>query len=118
MNDLDLSPDFFVEWSADDDFNSGKIYHIKRNKTGGSLSTPVARFFITSARIPAEGFFPHRRLDCFVSDTALAPKPEQLARDLFEVLRSRGLIDEPTWLGWHVAEERGGAPFGEVFDFD
>lgn len=118
MNDLDLSPDFYVEWSADNDFSSGEIYHIKRNKTGGSMSTPVARFFITSARIPAEGFLPHQRLDCFVSDNALAPKPEQLARDLFEALRSRGLTDEPTWLGWHVAEERGGAPFGEVFDFD
>ncbi|WP_027668230.1 hypothetical protein [Rhizobium leguminosarum] len=112
MNDLDLSSDFYVSWSADDDFSSGEIYHIKRNKSGGSLSTPVARFFITSARIPAEGLFPHQRLDCFVSNTGLVLKPEQLARDLFESMKSRGLIDEPTWLGWHVAEERGGAPFG------
>lgn len=118
MNDLDLSPDFYVEWSADKDFRSGEIYHIKRNRTGGSVSWSVARFFITNARIPIEGFFPHRRLDCFVSDTALVSKPEQLARLLFEVLRSRGLIDEPAWLNWYVAKEQGGAPFGEVFDLD
>ncbi|WP_069058161.1 hypothetical protein [Sinorhizobium sp. RAC02] len=118
MNDLDLSPDFYINWSAGDDFRSGQIYHFKRNKTGGSLSTPVARFFITSARIAAEGFFPHHRLDCFISNTELVLKPEQLARDLFEALKSSGLVGEPTWLGWHVAEERGGAPYGEVFDFD
>ncbi|MND28952.1 hypothetical protein D3C80_194490 [compost metagenome] len=118
MHDLDLSPDFYVEWPADNDFSSGRIYHIGRNNAGGSLSTPVARFFITSAKIPAEGFFPHQRLDCFISNTKLVLKPEQLARDLFRVFKSRELIGEPTWLSWHVAEEQGGAPFGEVFDFD
>lgn len=118
MNDLDLSPDFYVEWSADKDFRAGEIYHINRNKTGGSVSWSVARFFITNARVPAEGVFPHRRLDCFISNTTLAPRPEQLARLLFQVLKSRGLIDEPTWLSWHAAKEQGGARFGEVFDLD
>ena len=119
MTNLDLSSDFYVEWSADNDFRSGEIYHIKRNWAGGApVPWSVARFFITNARIPIEGCFPHRRLDCFVSNTALAPKPEQLARLLFEVLRSRGLIDEPAWLNWYVAKEQGGARFGEVFDPD
>ncbi|TIX92658.1 hypothetical protein [Rhizobium sp. P44RR-XXIV] len=118
MKDLDLSNDFYIEWFNNEDFTSGRIYHIERNKHGGSLSKGVARFFITQARIPAEGYFPHRRLDCFVSDSKLVPKPEQLARDLFRALIGRGLIDEPTWLGWHVAEERGGAPFGEVYDWN
>ncbi len=119
MSDLDLSSNFSVEWSADNDFRSGQIYHIKRNRVGGgSVSESVARFFITNAKIPAEGVLPHRRLDCFVSNTALVPKPEQLARLLFEVLKSRGLIDEPAWLNWYVAKEQGGARFGEVFDLD
>ncbi|RUX48450.1 MAG: hypothetical protein EOS58_06905 [Mesorhizobium sp.] len=118
MSDLDLSSNFYVEWSANGDLKSGRIFHIERNASGGSLSTPVARFFMTNARIPAEGFFPHQRLDCFVSNTEFVSKPEQLARDLFKALSSRNLIDEPTWLGWHVAEEQGGAAFGEVFDFD
>lgn len=119
MKNLELSPDFYVEWSEDNDFRSGEIYHIKRNWTGGgSVSWSVARFFITNARIPVEGVSPHQRLDCFVSNTTLVPKPEKLARLLFEILRSRGLIDEPAWLSWHVAKEQGGAAFGEVFDLD
>jgi hypothetical protein len=47
MNDLDLSPDFYIEWSANQDFSSGKIFHIKRNKSGGSINNEVALFFIT-----------------------------------------------------------------------
>ncbi|WP_105371831.1 hypothetical protein [Neorhizobium huautlense] len=118
MIDLELSDNFYVEWSANEDFSSGRIYHIKRNKHGGSLSKGGARFFVTQARIPPEGYFPHRRLDCFVSDSDLVPKPEELARDIFRALTARGLIEEPTWLGWHVAEERGGAACGEVYDWD
>jgi hypothetical protein len=48
----------------------------------------------------------------------LVLKPEQLAKDLFEALKARGLIDEPTWVSWHVVQEKGGAAFGEVFDLD
>jgi hypothetical protein len=118
MNDLDLSSNFYVQWSANKDFSSGEIFHIKRNTSGGSLLTPVARFFITNARIPAEGYFPHQRLDCFVSNTQFVSEPEQLAKDLFKALRNQDLIDEPTWLSWHVAEEQGGTACGAVFDFD
>lgn len=116
MNDLELSHDFYVEWSVDEDFSSGRIYHIKRNRHGGSVSNGVARFFITNARPPAEGYHAHHRLDCFVSDRQLVPEPEQLARLLFRILKDRDLVREPTWLGWHVADEQGGIPFGEVYD--
>lgn len=119
MNDLDLSPDFYVEWSANRDFSSGKIFHIERNRRGsGSMSTPVGRFFVTDARIPAEGFFPHKRLDCFVSNTKIVSSPERLARDLYQALRKRDLLDEPAWLSWHVSKEQDGVAYGEVFDFD
>jgi hypothetical protein len=118
MNHLDLSNDFYVEWSANLDFSSGEIYHVKKNKHGGSISTGVARFFVTSARIPPEGYHPHQRLDCFVSDAMLVPQPEQLAKLLFEALKDHDIIGEPAWLGWHIAEEKGGAAFGDVYDWE
>lgn len=116
MNDLDLSPDFYIEWSANQDFSSGKIFHIKRNKWGGSISNEVALFFITKARIPAENFFPHQRLDCFITGVKFVSDPERLARNLFDKLRSRGAISEPTWLGWHIVKKGDGTPIGDVFD--
>lgn len=118
MNDFKLSQDFYVEWSANSDFSSGRINHVEMNKQGGSTSRGVARFFVTSARIPIEGYHPHQRLDCFVSDAMLVPQPEQLAKLLFQALKDHDVIREPTWLGWHIAEEKGGAAFGDVYDWD
>jgi hypothetical protein len=88
MNDLDLSHDYYIEWFANSAFSSGRIYHIKKNDQGGSISKGVARFFVTSARIPPEGYHPHQRLDCFVSDAMLVPQPEELAKLLFQALKT------------------------------
>ncbi|EJB03798.1 hypothetical protein FHX14_006501 [Rhizobium sp. BK619] len=118
MNDLQLSPEFHVEFSRGGRSDSGSIHHVIRHKLGGWITTPVALFFITDARIPAEGFFPHKRLDLFVSDKRLVSKPEWLAGILFEALRKRGAIGEPAWLEWHVAKSLDGKPYGEIFDFD
>ncbi|PDT12960.1 hypothetical protein [Rhizobium sp. M1] len=119
MNDLDLSPEFYVEFSRGGCFDSGSVYHVTRHKGGsGQVSAHVARFFITDARIPPEGVFPHKRLDCFVIDKRLVPKPERLAGILFEALKKHGAISEPAWLEWYVAKGLGGKPYGEVLDFD
>lgn len=118
MNDLDLSPDFYIESSANSDFSSGKIFHIKRNKTGGGLINEVALFFITNARVPPEGFNPHQRLDCVIANVKLVSKPERLARDLFDALKGHGAIREPAWLNWHTVKKQDGAPFGDIFDLD
>ncbi|MBY5783915.1 hypothetical protein HFN62_09205 [Rhizobium leguminosarum] len=118
MNDIDLSPELYVEFSRGGGSDSGSIYHVTRHKGGGQVSAHVARFFITDARIPAEGVFPHKRLDCFVVDKRLVPKPERLAGILFEALKKHGAIGEPAWLEWYVAKGLGGKPYGEVLDFD
>lgn len=118
LQDLHLSNDFYVEWSSTKTCNSGRIFHIKRNEHGGSVSTGIARFFITAARVSPEGYHPHQRLDCFVSNPAIVPEPETLARLLFQSLKDCDLIAEPTWLSWHLASEEGGAAFGDVYDWD
>jgi hypothetical protein len=119
MNDLDLSPEFYVEFARGGGFDAGSIYHVTRHKVGsGQVAAHVARFFITDSRIPAEGVFPHKRLDCFVIDKRLVPKPERLAGILFEALKRQGAISEPVWLAWYVAKGLGGKPYGEVLDFD
>ncbi|MBC2802702.1 hypothetical protein [Rhizobium ruizarguesonis] len=118
MNDIDLSPEFYVEFSRGGGSDSGVIYHVTRHKDGARFSALVARFFITDPRIPAEGVFRHKRLDCFVIDKSRVPKPERLAGILFEALKKHGAIDEPAWLQWYVAEQRGGKPYGNVLDFE
>lgn len=119
MKDLEVGKDFYVPWSVDDDYMFGEILHIRRNKIGsGSVSTPVARYFVTTAKTAAEGFFRHQRLDCFVSNHWLVWRPKSLARDLLAALKMRGIVAEPVWLAWHVVSKHGGAPFGELFDLD
>ncbi|PDT00088.1 hypothetical protein CO666_32460 [Rhizobium chutanense] len=118
MNDLELSPEFHVEFSRGGGSDSGCINHVTRHRSGGWITTHVGRFFITDARIPAECFFPHKRLDLFVSDKKLVSKPEWLAGILFEALRKRGAIDEPAWVEWHGAKPLDGKAYGDVFDFD
>ncbi|WP_261323329.1 hypothetical protein [Rhizobium leguminosarum] len=51
-------------------------------------------------------------------DKSRVPKSERLAGILFEALKKHGAIDEPAWLQWYVAEERGGKPHGNVLDFE
>lgn len=117
MQNLELSRDFYAK-PSETGFGSGEIYHIERNEAGGSLSTPVARYFVTNPAIPAEGYFPHQRLDCFFGQISFVSDPRQLTKRLFGSLQKLGVINEPAWIGWHVSEELAGMPLGEVWDFD
>ncbi|WP_260682695.1 hypothetical protein [Rhizobium laguerreae] len=105
MNDIDLSPELYVEFSRGGGSDSGSICHVTRHKGGGQVSAHVARFFITDARIPAEGVFPHKRLDCFVIDKSRVPKLERLAGVLFEALKNTARLTSPH--GWNGMLPRG-----------
>ncbi|RVG73601.1 hypothetical protein CN223_25215 [Sinorhizobium meliloti] len=115
---IDLSSDFYAEPSGDGTFVHGRVYHIARNADGGSLSTPVARFYVTQPRLPVEGYHEHMRLDCFVNDRKLVPEPDRLAQLLLHALVRQQAISEPLWLSWHYSEELAGQNYGDVFDFD
>jgi hypothetical protein len=118
MTRLDLSPQFYA--IADHSgLASGVVYHVERIRGGGgSLSTPVAQFFVSTPPLVAEGFHPHQRLDCFVRKHELAPRGDWLTKRLADLLIEQGVIHQPIWLGWHEATEIGGEALGEVFDFD
>lgn len=73
MAEIALSPDFYVLGDREG-LTNGEVYHIQRNRSGGSVSTPVARYFISTPPSEAEGFHLHRRLDCFVQKHRLAPR--------------------------------------------
>src|SRR5687768_6348238 len=118
MPDLPLSDSFYAAGDIDGNLGSGEAYHIVRNRFGGSVDTPIARFYITRPEIGAEGVHPHSRLDCFVRRHSLSPSPEWLARTLADALIAHGALAEPAWISWHASEEVGGEPRGEVFDPD
>jgi hypothetical protein len=118
MSQLPISEAFYVEDDGDGRFCSGEAYHIERNRHGGSVATPIARYFISRPKIGAEGLHPHLRLDCFVRRHELSPSPEWLARRLADVLIAHGALAEPAWVSWHVSEEIDGESRGEVFDLD
>ena len=118
MTNLNLSPEYNIVSDADGLFQHGVIFHISRNKVGGSVSTPVGRFYTWRPQIHPEGYFQHSRVDCYIDDAPLAPEPSWLARTLLDALKQQGAISEPIWLGWHKSEELGGEERGQVFDLD
>jgi len=117
MTKLILSPEFYAVGDREG-MTSGEVYHIERNRFGGSVSTPVARYFLSTPPLRAEGFHPHRRLDCFVRKHKRAPRGNWLAKRLADLLVEQGVLAEPTWISWHESKEVGGEALGEVFDFD
>ncbi|RUU12786.1 hypothetical protein EOD10_16690 [Mesorhizobium sp. M7A.T.Ca.TU.009.01.3.2] len=118
MTKLTLSSDYYIVSDADGLFQHGEIFHISRNKAGGSVSTRVGRFHTWRPQLHPEGYFPHSRLDCHVDDDPLAPEPSWLARTLLDALIQQGEISEPIWLGWHKTKELDGEERGQVFDLD
>jgi hypothetical protein len=116
VEELILTPAYYVTSDADGGFRHGAIFHIVRNKHGGSISTIVGRFHTWRPDIPPEGYHPHWRIDCYVCDEGFAP--DWLAKLLADALVGRGAVSEPLWLGWHRTNEIGGESRGEVFDFD
>lgn len=118
MQRLELSQSYYAQGDDTGEFLSGEVYHIVRNAQGGSCSTPIARYFVSSPLVSAEGFHKHQRLDCFVRRHDLAPQPAWLGRCLADALAQAGSIREPFWVSWHSSQEEAGEARGEVFDFD
>jgi hypothetical protein len=118
MNELDLSADHYAQSDEEGRFQHGELFHISRNSSGGSVSTRVGVFHIWRAKLHPEGYFPHVRLDCYVTNHSLAPDPAWLARALLDALLRHGSIAEPIWLEWHHSSNSDGEARGEVFDFD
>jgi hypothetical protein len=118
MPSLSIDTNFYVTSDAEGGFRHGEIFHIERGGQGGSLATPIGRFFTTESNIGVEGYHPHSRIDCFVRDHELAPTEDWLARRLVDALLKSGVVSEPLWVSWHRAKEVGGEARGEVFDFD
>lgn len=117
MAEFALSPDFY--YVADRSGSvSGEVYHIVKNRHGGSISTPIARFFVSSPPLSVEGFNDHRRVDCYVRKHELAPEQRWLAKRLTDSLIERGVVTQPIWLSWHSSVEISGEALGEVFDLD
>ncbi len=96
----------------------GEVYHVQRNRSGGALLTPIARYFAWRPIMYSEGFHEHWRIDCFVRRHELAPDPQYVAKELTAAMIGNGLCEEPIWVSWHLSEEIAGEALGEVFDFD
>lgn len=118
MPNLPIDTNFYVTSDAEGGFRNGEIFHLERTVQGGSLATPIGRYFTTKPNIGAEGYHPHSRIDCFVRDHELAPAEDWLARRLVDALLKSAVVAEPLWVSWHRAKELGGEARGEVFDFD
>jgi hypothetical protein len=118
MNELDLSAEYYVQSDEEGRFQHGELYHISRNSSGGSVSTRVGMFHVWRRKLHPEGYFPHFRVDCYVTNHGLAPDPAWIARALLDTLMQQGFVAEPIWLEWHRSNESHGEARGEVFDFD
>lgn len=118
MKTLPVDTNLFITSDAEGGFRHGEIFHVERNADGGTLNTPIGRYFTTKPNIEVEGYHPHSRIDCFVREHELAPAEEWLTRRLSDVLLKNAIVEEPLWISWHRAKEIGGEARGEVFDFD
>jgi hypothetical protein len=99
------------------EFISGEVDYVERNAAGGSIFTPIARFFAWRP-VQIENCHPHWRVDCFVRVHELSPEPKIVGRALASGLLAEAICTEPLWVSWHQSEELGGTNFGEVFDLD
>lgn len=119
MTEIDLSSEYYLKGGDRNSLQHGEVYHTARDARGtGSVSTAVARFYVSRPAVPAEGVHPHTRLDCFVSDRRLVSKPEHLAQLVLKALVDHGALSGPIWVSWHSANEIGGQALGDLFDFD
>lgn len=96
-------------------FAAGELHHVARNSSGGSVLTPIARFFCTRP-VFTEGFNRYWRVDCYIREHKLAPDPEWAGKNLVEALKREGVCAEPIWVSWHRSSELGGEAQGEVFE--
>jgi len=116
LHSFDLDKTYRAEGQETAETRIGEIYHFLRNKVGsGSVSTPVARYFVWRPR-PTIGFNPHWRVDCFVRKHKLSGDPKILSKLLTTNLQELGLCDLPIWVSWHKNEELGGEALGDLFE--
>ena len=113
-----LTGPFEADCKVEAEFLHGEIFHVNANRLGsGSVSTPVARYFVTRPT-HVEEVRPHWRLDCYVRRHRLAGNPEAMTRALAQSLVAQGHCPEPMWLGWHRSTELGGDTRGDLWDLD
>jgi hypothetical protein len=96
----------------------GEVLHVRRNSSGGSISTPIARFYAWRPGVQNEVYRAHWHVDCFVLDHRLSPDPSVAGTALVQALFREGLCSEPLCVSWHRSKEVGGREFGEVFERD
>jgi hypothetical protein len=117
MHRFDLDETYRAEADEALETRIGEIFHVLRHRVGsGSVSTPVARFFVWRPIII--GTNPHWRIDCFIRNHALADDPEKLAKLLTDKLQELGLVDLPTWTSWNLSSEVGGERRGDLWEDD
>jgi hypothetical protein len=117
MHSFDLDSTYRAEAYETPDTRIGEIYHVLKNKIGtGSVSTPVARFFVWRPLLIEVN--EHWRIDCFVRNHPLADNPEKLAKLLTDKLQELGLCDLPIWTSWHLSSEVGGERRGNLWEDD
>jgi hypothetical protein len=113
-----LSDEYDADCDESERGRAGQIYHVRGTSTGrGKTLTPIARYFCWRPSF-VEGFNGHWRVDCFVKEHALAPKPLAIGQSLVQALMREQICLEPIWLSVHQSEEISGGAFGQVFEED
>lgn len=118
METFSLMNDYCGEYEFRGDTTVGQIYHIVRNEFGGSILTPVGRWFAWQASGDVECFHDRWRVDCFVRDHSLAPEPMPIGEALVSHLMREKICSEPLWLSVHRSDELDGKPYGNVYQDD
>lgn len=118
MRRFDVMPDYEADCPIiQDEVRIAEVYHYERNAAGGSVRTPIARYFAWKPEY-AENFHDHWRIDCYVRQHERSPDPKTLGRTLRNALIRESLCSEPCWVAWHRSEAIGGEAAGDVYDLD
>jgi hypothetical protein len=112
---FDLSDTWRADCSVSETLRVGEIYHVVQNSAGGTILTPIARFFVWRPTY-MEGFNLHWRVDCFVRQHPLSPEPIPLGESLVDALVRECLCDGPIWMSAHTGRELEGKAYGDVFE--
>jgi hypothetical protein len=95
----------------------GELFHIQRNSVGGSVQTPVARYFAWHPEF-IEGFNKHWRVDCYFISNKLSPDAWLAGEALLAALINEKICSKPVWISVHRSEELKGKAYGNVFEDD
>ncbi len=117
MKTLEIARDFEAVFFITEETRIGDIHHVERHSSGGSLNTPIARFFVHRPGY-IEGVNPHWRIDCFVKNHSFSATPEMLGRSLASALIKADYCPPPVWVSWHESAELAGEAIGDLFEVD